>query len=143
MGTSKEQRFRAADIAQLLAAKHADDVFVTECKDGPSTSGHIKLDAWAMRRSWAHPSFIGYEIKVSRSDFVGDTKWPQYLGVCNEFYFVCPAGIIRSEELSPEAGLLQIVSTGTRLLTKKRLPTGKFSRRLSFCYTFSWLARGL
>lgn len=32
------------------------------------------------------------EIKVSLSDLRGDTKWPEYLDYCDEFYFAVPAG---------------------------------------------------
>lgn len=112
----------ASTIKDLLASKHSNDVFVTECKDGPSCSGMLKLDAWAMKRSWAHPCYYGYEIKVSRADFLSDTKWPGYLDYCNEFSFVCPKGVIQPNEVAESAGLLIVASTGTRLFTKKKAP---------------------
>lgn len=111
---------KAEDIISLLGIKHKKDVFVSECKDGPSCSGYLKLDAWAMKKSWAHPLVIGYEIKVSRNDFLGDEKWRGYLDYCNEFYFVCPADVIKPEELPDDTGLLYVASTGTRLYTKKK-----------------------
>ena len=63
-------------IKSLLAVRHAKDVFVEECKNGPThnTKTLIKLDAWAMSRSWANPHTFGYEIKVSRSDFLSDPQ---------------------------------------------------------------------
>jgi len=112
----------AHHIVELLAQKHSKDVFVSECKDGPSSGGMLKMDGWAMKRSWANPCFYGYEIKVSRSDFMSDTKWPGYLNLCNEFYFVCPNGVIKPEELSKDVGLLIVAKTGTRLFTKKKAP---------------------
>ena len=32
------------------------------------------------------------EIKVSRSDLMGDAKWPNYLGHCDRYYWAVPAG---------------------------------------------------
>lgn len=111
----------ADKILALLAARHAKDVFVSECKDGPTWNGpHLRLDAWAMNRSWANPLIRGYEIKVARPDFLGDQKWHEYLGLCNEFYFVAPAGLIDPKELGPEVGLLSVSRTGSRLYTKKK-----------------------
>lgn len=111
----------ARDILKLLAAKHAGEVFVSECKDGPSQMGSfLKMDAWVMDRSWRHPCVSVYEIKVSRSDFLKDAKWHKYLAYCNLFYFVCPPGAIEPNELPSEAGLLVTSVNGTRLFCKKK-----------------------
>jgi len=116
-------KITAADIVRLLEQRHANDVFVPECKDGPSeNTSHLRLDAWVMKRSWAKPCVWGYEIKVSRSDFLGDDKWHGYLPLCNEFYFVAPSGVIKPGELPEEAGLLLVTSTARRLWTKKKAP---------------------
>jgi hypothetical protein len=116
----------AQQIIELLAIKHHEDVFVPECKDGPTQgANHLRLDAWAMARSWSNPTTWGYEVKVSRSDFLKDDKWQGYLAYCSDFYFVCPMGLIQPEELPPEAGLLWANPGATRLYTKK-----KASRRL-------------
>jgi hypothetical protein len=32
------------------------------------------------------------EIKVSRADLMGDTKWPDYLDYCDRFYWAVPSG---------------------------------------------------
>ena len=111
----------ASEILRLLRSRHKDDVFVDEVKTGPTGNGLLILDAWAMKKSWSRPSTIGYEIKVSRSDFTRDSKWHGYLDYCNEFYFVAPPGIIRPDELPPEAGLLTVASTKTKVFTKKNL----------------------
>lgn len=95
------------DILKLLEKKHKEDVFVSHCKNGSTwgTRGLLILDAWVMKRSWVNPCIIGYEIKISKSDFISDTKWKKYLDYCNVFYFVCPPQTIRKEELPAEAGL--------------------------------------
>jgi hypothetical protein len=117
----------AQEIVKLLAAKHSEDVFVTECKDGPTGEGLRRLDAWAMRRSWSKPTTFGYEVKVSRGDFLRDEKWRDYLPLCSAFYFVCPCGLIDPKELPSEAGLLWVAKTGGRLWDKKRAPLRKTS----------------
>jgi len=75
-----------------------------------------------MKKSWVNPLTIGYEIKVNREDFLHDEKWRTYLDYCNEFYFVCPNGIITKDEIPTETGLMYISSTGTRIYTKKKAP---------------------
>ncbi len=118
---SKSPKITAKVVRKLLADKHFKDVFISECKDGPTWSGtHSRLDAWVLKRSWSPVTMIGYEIKVSRSDFVNDDKWTNYLPLCNQLYFVCPAGLIQPDELPPHVGLLCASKTGTRLYTKKK-----------------------
>lgn len=116
----KIQQMDARAIVKLLAERHAEDVFVSECKDGPSqASNYSRIDGWAMKKSWAHPLVMGYEIKVSRGDFLQDKKWRAYLPMCNELYFVAPKGIVQVDELAAEVGLIEVVGT-SRLLTRKR-----------------------
>ena len=109
------------DIINLLAGKHSKDVFVAECKDGPTWGASVlKIDAWALRRSWANPLSWAYEVKVSRNDFLRDDKWQGYLELCNEFYFVCPPGLIMPNELPAEVGLLWVSKNAKMLVTKKK-----------------------
>jgi len=86
MKAVKPALFTAHQLVDLLAAKHSEDVFVPECKLGPSYGdGNGRIDAWAMAKSWAHPLVNAYETKVSRSDFLNDNKWQMYLPFCNQF----------------------------------------------------------
>lgn len=72
-----------------------------------------RFDAWAIN---LYPSKkflrIAYEIKVSRSDFLREIKHPekrtQALQLSNQFYFVAPVGLIKPDELPPEAGLIEV-----------------------------------
>jgi hypothetical protein len=120
----------ANEITNLIGlSRHANDLFVAECKDGPTWGGpHLRLDAWAMNRSWTQLKFSGYEVKVSRNDFVKDDKWREYLPLCNDFWFVCPHGLIDKDELPAEAGLLWVAKTGSRLWIKKKAPTRKLDQ---------------
>ncbi len=112
------------DVLGLLAIKHAADVFVPECKDGPTqfTRGHSRLDAWVMSRSWAHPACTGYEIKVSRADFLGDEKWRAYLPLSNYLYFVAPHDVIEKGEVPESCGLLRVTKSGMALRVAKKAP---------------------
>lgn len=114
----------AKQILALLAARHGKDVFVTECKTGPSLGAKEcpRMDAWTMNKSWSRPWSRCYEIKVSRSDFIGDKKWPGYLRYCNEMWFVCPHNLIDADELPAECGLIYVTKTGRGLRIKKQAP---------------------
>lgn len=113
----------APDILSLLKSKHHHDIFVSECKDGPTHYGrHSRLDAWVMKKSWINPLYIGYEIKINRSDFINDDKWHNYLPMCNELYFVSPSNIIKPEEIPEQTGLLWVSKTSARLYKKKKAP---------------------
>jgi len=111
------------EIVALLAKRHSKDVFVPECKTGPTWYGNpIRLDAWAMPRSWAHWDTWGYEVKASRADFLQDDKWPRYLDYCHHFAFVCPWEMIKVSEVPEGAGLIWVTSGGHRLHTKVKAP---------------------
>ena len=118
------ETMEAKQLVDLLAVRHRKDVFVRECKTGPSMTGakHVRFDAWAMQRSWSKPNVYGYEVKVSRSDFLQDDKWPSYLPFCNYFSFVAAPGVIQPEEIPEGCGLIVASSTGTRLFTKRKAP---------------------
>jgi len=107
------------DMLRVLAAKHSRDLFVPHCKTGSTymSPGPI-LDAWVMPYSWTRP-IIGYEVKVSRSDFHRDQKWRAYLRYCNLFFFVTPWELIRADEVPEEAGLIWVTKTGAGLRYKK------------------------
>ena len=116
---AKTPAVTAEHIVGLLAARHGEDVFVAECKNGPSWGEHLlRLDAWALVRTWSPPTTIGYEIKVSRADFEQDQKWPGYLPLCHQFYFCCPAGLIRAVDLTPGVGLIWVGANRERLHVK-------------------------
>jgi len=108
-------------ITSLLAYKHREDVFVSQCKDGRTWGRKVAImDVWAMKKAWKNPHFTCYEIKTSRADFLNDDKWQQYLINCNSFYFVCPTGLISLSEVPEKAGLMYVSKTGTKLYTKKK-----------------------
>lgn len=106
--------FTADQISGFLKKKHDADLFVDQCKNGPTWSSHnlLILDAWVLKRTYSPLTTIGYEIKVSRHDFEQDQKWTGYLDLCHYFYFVCPAGLIRATDLPSHAGLMWVSQSG-------------------------------
>ncbi len=113
-------------------------MFFSEIGEGDSRfdagSGGQKLDAWAAARSWSKARYVGYEVKVSRRDFVQDNKWQGYLPSCTEFWFVTAPGVCSPEEIGDQCGLLVATKTCRRFLIKKKAPDlrGQFSYERAF-----------
>ena len=111
----------ALDIKRALAKGHGNnEFFITECKNGPTGRGMLQFDGLAIYKSWTHPKIVGYEIKVSRSDFLRDNKFYLYMPYVHELYFVVPTGLIDRNELPNEIGLIYYNPDKKTLLTKKK-----------------------
>lgn len=109
----------AERIQQLLEFKHAQDLYIPECKNGPTQMGsHRRLDGWCLVRTWSPVTFIGYEVKVSRSDWMGDQKFTDYLPMCHLLYVVAPKGVVDPRELPPGVGLMH--ASQKALVTKQK-----------------------
>ncbi len=97
-------------IKRALGKRHIDEVYLTEVKTGPTwyaRPGELKrLDAVAIKKSWTNPRITGYEVKVSRSDWLKDEKWPGYRDYCHRLYIACPSGLIQPTELAEDVGLV-------------------------------------
>lgn len=50
----------------------------------------------------------GFEIKVSRPDFIRDGKWQNYTQFCSSLSIACPEGLIRPDEIESPFGLLWV-----------------------------------
>ncbi|CAB4177422.1 hypothetical protein UFOVP998_37 [uncultured Caudovirales phage] len=116
----------AGDLMRLLAERHAGDVFVPECKNGPTSAGsgrHRRLDGWALLKTWSPITCIGYEVKVSRSDWLNDDKFTDYLPLCHKLFLVAPKGVVEPAELPLSVGLLEPIGTGSgmRLVTRRKV----------------------
>lgn len=85
------------------------------------SKGYI-LDGFAFTQAYRSMKTIGYEVKVSRKDFLHDKKWQNYLPVCNTFYFVSPPEVIHKEDLPDGIGLYYVVDNSLKCVkkTKKR-----------------------
>lgn len=112
----------AQDIKYALSRKHKEDFFLTEVKNGSTWMSKelAIMDGLAIKKSWAKPCLTGYEIKVSRSDFMNDEKWPVYKELCHRFYFACPKDLIKPEELPDDVGLIWFNPENKNLYTRKK-----------------------
>ena len=120
------QKVTSTDIKLALKEFHngKPSYFITECKTCstyfPDPQGLLKFDGLAITKSYTKPNIIGYEIKVSRNDFLQDNKWHLYLQYCNEFYFVVPKGLVKKEELPDHVGLIYFNPDTKALRTVKK-----------------------
>lgn len=70
-----------------------------------------------------------YEVKVSRSDFLADSKkrkWQFYEKrienlISNYFYYVCPDGLISENEIPDFAGLIYATNEGLKVIKKAKI----------------------
>ena len=109
-------------ITKALKEKHEnlEDIFAAQVKIGPM--GSKIMDAVAIKKTWSPRTVIGYEIKVSRQDFLNDEKYPVYMENCNIFYFVTPKDIIKKGELPEGAGHMIYNPETEKLRTVRKAP---------------------
>jgi hypothetical protein len=121
-GLLKTPRKVGAEVLlQAIESRHVKDLVIPECKNGPTQTGsHRRFDAWVLVRTWSPITMIGYEIKVSRSDWRRDEKLADYQGLCHLLYIVAPKGVVPLDELPAGVGLLEAVGEGTRLVTRRK-----------------------
>src|SRR5690606_30712771 len=86
-------------------------VAVSECRTG--WSGEIP-DAIGFRCAEPDPGSVVVEVKVSRPDFLADSKKPHRTsgGVGDWRYYMAPQGIISAVDLPKGWGLLEVNSRG-------------------------------
>ena len=118
------EKVTSTEIKKALCEKHHKDFFLTECKSGSTwltQAGEMKiLDALAIRKSWTSPCFTGYEVKISRSDFLRDSKFYRYEEICNCLYIVCPKGMIDRTEVPETVGLMYYDPKKKTITTRKK-----------------------
>lgn len=70
------------------------------------TYSHMRIDAAVIdiRSRWIR----GFEIKMTRADFLADEKWLNYAEFCSSLSIVCPKGLIQREEIQKPLGLLWV-----------------------------------
>lgn len=104
------QHVSASQVLEALSRRNQKELFFTGVKNGPtqvSGFGALKiLDAVGIHPSWTMPQITGYEVKVSRSDWLRDQKWVDYLQYCHRFYLVAPSGVIQEVEIPDGVGYM-------------------------------------
>src|ERR1035437_85951 len=107
------------DIIEAIRLRYAHPwILIPElrCGSGFGKRSEQRMDAWVMH---AYPSEsnlrIGFEIKVSRQDFLNELKQPLKrrgaLLLSNQFFFIAPVGIVKPEEVPIECGLIEVAKT--------------------------------
>lgn len=78
-----------------------------------------RADLYAIRPSWGRKDISIYEVKGSRSDFLGDVnsgKYQKYLPHCRRLYFATPRGLVKARELPEQTGLISWSESGWRVV---------------------------
>ena len=117
----------AAEIMERLRLMAGSDVFVPEF-----TWQHRRIDAVIVD---VHRRRVrGFEVKVTRSDFLHDTKWTDYAEFCSTLAIVCPEGLIDPSEVGDPFGVLYMTPTTTRWA--KRAKEMQTRTSLAWLYTY-------
>jgi len=107
-------------LEAIKRGRHTNDLFFTHVKDGPTTvrrddSALRIIDGLAFRKSWTKPCVTGYEVKCSRSDWLRDDKWTDYLQYCHQFYLAAPKGVVEPGEVPAGVGLIHYLPDSQRI----------------------------
>ena len=87
----------------------------------------------------ADGTMMGVEIKVALGDLKGDTKWPEYLEFCEQFYFAIPPDF-PDEHVPPGTGLIVADRFGGSIVRPSPLTTLHASRRKAVTLRFAKVA---
>lgn len=127
-GFKMKSSITSEDIKALLNEKYSDGdkcLIAFEVNEGTGASSGRRIDAIAMNL-WPSQDYeiIGFEIKVSRSDWLNELKQPDKAlalsKYCDRFYLVAPYGVLHAEELPKNWGYIQAMED--RLFTKIKAP---------------------
>lgn len=132
------QDYNAA-IHRCLQNRHSDDIIIPEAmcaKNADKMDAGVtmrRLDYWIVKLSWARAAYTGYEVKVSRQDFLRDDKAHNYEPQCHNFIWVTAPGVVHDKsEIPANHGWIEISKNGKRLLTKKKAPRLKVQHTAVF-----------
>lgn len=82
--------------------------------------GDLRLDGVALEWSHANLWVHGYEIKVSRSDWLRDAKYERYRPYVDTLTLVCPKGLVKRDEMPGDVGLMWYDPDKDMLRVKRR-----------------------
>jgi len=114
----------AITISEALRNRHSGEswAYFNELRTRTGYSGHVGyIDAYAVGLWNNNRAFISYEIKVSRSDFKSDIdsfnkKQAEAIRNSTQFFYVCPQGLISSNEVPEICGLIEVNAGGPRVV---------------------------
>jgi len=119
----------AGRVLRALRLRHQPPewVFIVEAPV-LSEKGLVHVDALALNCYWSEKyRRVGYEVKVSRGDFLGELKKPEKTALsatlCSDFFFAVPSGLVKPTEIPDPYGLMVIgPKGGARIAKRSRLP---------------------
>lgn len=128
----------ATQAIKILKRRFENDIVITECKTGSSYQGCTRMDMVVVKKTWSPVSVLGIEVKVSRSDFLADKKWTDYLQYCTEFYFACPAGLIQPNEITSDVGLIWMTQNRATVKVKPNPTDYRNMKPDALLYILMW-----
>lgn len=110
---------KSADVRAALRAKFGGSEWAIFFEVGDGTGMNqrrwadaVAMNLWPSRGMELH----GFEIKVSRSDWLSELKNPAksepVQRYCDRWWIICPAGIIKPGELPPTWGHYEVSASG-------------------------------
>lgn len=113
-------------VRDMLRARYAEPEWAFMEEVAPKTGGGtryadgVAVNLWSSRGHAVH----GFEIKVSRADWLRELKDPSkaepVFRYCDHWFIVAPKGVVRDGELPPTWGLLEVRGGG--LVAAKAAP---------------------
>lgn len=129
----------AEEVKYFLRLRYSKTwVLYEEFRPFTGFAGNVnQIDAIAIGLYEKNAKIISFEIKTDRGDFLKDVSQFMHkhrfaLEISNEFYYVCPWGLIDKSELPDIAGLLY-VNKAHKLQTKK-VPMLRTKDDIPLCY---------
>lgn len=105
----KDNKMTAKEVTEILTCSGSYNAYIPEY-----THNGLWRRIDLLRIDTKRRRVIGFEIKVSRSDFKADKKWQEYSKFCTTLSIACPSGLISKDEVPEPYGLVWI---GDRTLT--------------------------
>lgn len=102
---SSGRKWTSSDVKAALRRRHPGETV------GSMTGQWTCIDEWAdidmlAINAWKDADVVGYEVKVSRSDYRAEVRQPTKraaaVAMCTEFYFAVPAGLLKPGEIAFE-----------------------------------------
>lgn len=119
---TEKVKYTAHDMRERLRAYHEGPEWVLQFEVGNGTGGNVKSHADAVAMSiWPSRGYriIGYEIKVSRNDWLREMKQPQKADVvakwCDAWFLVAPADIVNEAEIPESWGWMVPAAKSLRI----------------------------
>ena len=110
----RKVKVTANDILKALESYYSPNGYIVVPEVSIAYKGERRIDALVVGRG--NETAIIVEVKVTRQDFKheieDEEKRQMALDLCSQYFFAAPVGLIKIEQLPPEAGLLEMSISG-------------------------------